>query len=522
MAWQHYGNGRRRPPRAGRATGSALAFYASQLGQLVERHTAEAALLASKEKAEREATEAKRARAETETVLVALREEMASRQRVQSRLSFLACHDPLTALPNRTLFSERLGREMEEARCHRRRVALLYIDLDNFKDVNDTLGHAAGDALLKQVAARIEQELRVGQTAARLGGDEFAVMHIDPKNIEDARDLGERLMRRLTQPFDIDRRPIFISASIGITLFPDDADAVEPLQRNADLAMYKAKSEGRNRCRFFDEALDREVHRRAFLEQALREPAILSQLEVVFQPQVDVRSRRLTGVEALLRWNHPVQGILYPVEFVGVSGRCGAIVDIGRWVLHESCRHGAAWLRANLPPLTVSVNVSPVQFRMDDILGLVTEVLAATGLPPSLLELEITETGIMQDMHEAVQTLQALHRLGVGIAIDDFGTGHSSLSYLRRLPVDRLKIDRSFVLDVTSDEEAATVVRAIVQLAYNLHLEVVAEGVETQAHDDFVRNIGCTYAQGFFYGKPMKAAEMASLMLRQPEWELAQ
>jgi diguanylate cyclase (GGDEF)-like protein len=506
----------------GPAAGSSLALYASRLGQLVERHTAEAALLISKQKAEHEAAEAKRARTETEAALATLREEMASRQRVQSRLAFLASHDLLTALPNRTMFSERLGHEMEEARCYRRGLALLYIDLDNFKDVNDTLGHATGDALLKQVALRIEQELQPGQTAARLGGDEFAVLHIDPKNVEEARDLGERLIRALADSFDIDQRPIFLSASIGITLFPDDADAVEPLQRNADLAMYKAKSEGRNRYRFFDEALDREVYRRTFLEQALREPAILSQLDVAFQPQVHVRSRRITGVEALLRWNHPVQGIVSPAEFVEVSERCGAIVDVGRWVLHESCRRGAAWLRANRPPLTVSVNVSPAQFRMDDIPRLVEEVLAATGLPPSLLELEITETGIMQDMHEAVQVLQALHGLGVGIAIDDFGTGYSSLSYLCRLPVDRLKIDRSFVQDATSDGEAATVVRAIVQLAYNLHLKVVAEGVETQEHDEFVRSVGCDYAQGFFYGEPLSAAGIAGLMLRQPESEVVQ
>ena len=488
MAWEHHWPDPRRTRRAvGRAPGSALALYASRLGQLVERHVAEAALMAAKQKAEHEAVEANRARAETEAAAGALREEMASRQCAQSRLAFLACHDPLTALPNRTLFAERLGREMQEARRYRRRLALLYIDLDNFKDVNDTLGHAAGDALLQQVAARIEQELRADQTAARLGGDEFAVLHGNPESAEEARGLGERLMHSLSRAFDIDQHPIFVSASIGITLFPDDADAVEPLQRNADLAMYKAKSEGRNRCRFFDEALHREVHRRAFLEQALREPTILSQLEVVFQPQMDLRSRRVTGVEALLRWNHPVHGVIYPSEFIGVSERCGVIVDVGRWVLRESCRHAAAWLRADLPPLTVSVNVSAVQFRMDDIPKLVKEVVAATGLPPSSLELEITETGIMQDMHEAAQTLRALHRFGVGIAIDDFGTGYSSLSYLRRLPVDRLKIDRSFIQDVTSNDETATVVKAIVQLAHNLRLKVVAEGVETEAQDAFVR-----------------------------------
>jgi predicted signal transduction protein with EAL and GGDEF domain len=340
--------------------------------------------------------------------------------------------------------------------------------------------------------------------------------------VEEARVLGERLVRSLAQPFDIDQRPIFVSVSIGITLFPDDADAVEPLQRNADLAMYKAKSDGKNRCRFFDEALDREVHRRAFLEQALRDPSILSQMEVVFQPQVNLRSRGLTGVEALLRWHHPIHGLIDPTEFIAISERCGMIVDLGRWVLHESCRQGAAWLRANLQPLTVSVNVSAIQFRMDDMPRLVTEVLTATGLPPSLLELEITETGIMQDMHEAAHTLQALHRLGVGIAIDDFGTGYSSLSYLRRLPVDRLKIDQSFIRDVTSNEDTATVVMTIVQLANNLHLKVVAEGVETRAQDAFVRKIGCTYAQGFLYSKPLPAAEMVRLMVRQPECEFAQ
>jgi diguanylate cyclase (GGDEF)-like protein len=370
MTWEHSWTDSRRPCRStDRAPGSALALYASRLGQLVERQVAEAALLAAKDRAEHEAAEAKRARAKTEAVLGALREEMASRQRAQSRLAFLASHDSLTALPNRTLFAERLSHEMDEARLNQRRLALLYIDLDNFKDVNDTLGHAAGDALLQQVASQIEQELRAGQIAARLGGDEFAVLQTDPENAEEARDLGERLMHSLTCPFEVDQHPIFVSASIGITMFPDDAGSVEALQRNADLAMYRAKSEGRNRCRFFDEALNREVHRRAFLEQALREPSITSQLEVVFQPQVDVPSRRLTGMEALLRWNHPVQGIIYPAEFVATSERCGMIVDLGRWVLRESCRHAVAWMRTGRTPLTVSVNVSVTQFRMDNIPG---------------------------------------------------------------------------------------------------------------------------------------------------------
>jgi len=491
---------------------SALDRYSRRMGRLVERHIAEAALIAARQEAEREAAEARRAKAEIEAATAALMEEMAIRQRTQSRLAYLASHDPLTGLPNRTLFNERLSAEMVEAQRRARRVAVLYVDLDNFKDVNDTLGHATGDFLLRQVAVRIENALRAGETVARIGGDEFALLQVDPEDAAGAGALGERLMTALGQPFDLDGRPIFIGASIGITVYPDDADTLELLHRNADLAMYRAKSDGRNRCHFFDETLNREVHRRAFLEQALREPGLLTQLELRYQPQFDLRTDRISGVEALLRWNHPEHGMISPEEFIPVAERSGLILDIGAWVLRESCRQSAVWRDAGLPALTTSVNVSAIQFRVGNLPRLVEAALAAAGLPAPSLELEITETAIMQDMHVAAETLVALHGQGVGLAIDDFGTGYSSLSYLRRVPVDRIKIDRSFINDVTTSEDAAVIAATIVKLAHSLRLGVVAEGVETAAQAAFVRRTGCEYGQGYYYSEPVTAAELPALL----------
>jgi diguanylate cyclase (GGDEF)-like protein len=484
------------------------------MGRLVERHLADAALIAARQEAEREAAEATRAKIEIELATVALREEVAVRQNAQSRLAYLASHDPLTALPNRTLFNERLAAEMLEAQQRGRKLALLYIDLDNFKDVNDTLGHAVGDTLLQQVASRIAGELRAGETVGRIGGDEFALLQVDPQDAARAGELGERLMATLCQPFDIDGRPIFIGASIGITLFPSDADTLELLHRNADLAMYRAKNDGRNRCHFFDETLNQEVHRRALLEQALREPSLINQLFLVYQPQFEVRSDRLSGVEALLRWKHPEHGMIPPSEFISVAERSGLILDIGAWVLREACRQGARWFHAGRDPITISVNVSTVQFRVGNVPRLVREVLDQTGLPASWLELEITETGIMHDMNGAADTLEALHDQGVSLSIDDFGTGYSSLSYLRRVPVDRIKIDRSFINDVTTSEDAAVVAATIVKLAHSLRLQVVAEGVETRAQADFVRQTGCAFVQGFFYGEPMSAELIEDVMAR--------
>jgi diguanylate cyclase (GGDEF)-like protein len=486
--------------------------YCQRMGRLVERHLSQAALIAAKREAEREAEVAKQARLESETAAETLIEEINSRQRAQNRLAYLASHDALTALPNRTIFNERLTAEMREARRRGRKLALLYIDLDNFKDVNDTLGHAVGDTLLQQVAARVEAELLAGETVARIGGDEFALLQVDPEDAAQPGAMGERVLAALQKPFEIDGRPIFIGASIGITLYPDDAESAELLHRNADLAMYRAKSDGRNRCHFFDETLNQEVHRRSMLEQALREPSLMSQLYLVYQPQVDVRTGRVSGVEALLRWQHPDHGLISPHEFIPVAERSGMILQIGAWVLRESCRQAALWRAKGLPPLTMSVNVSTLQFRVGNMPALVAQVLEETGLPAAALELEITETGIMHDMNTAAETLCFLHKQGVSLAIDDFGTGYSSLSYLRRVPVNRLKIDQSFIRDVTTSEDAAVVAATIVQLAHSLRLQVVAEGAETEAQAEFVRKAGCEYVQGYFYGKPLEAAMIPALL----------
>jgi diguanylate cyclase (GGDEF)-like protein len=493
---------------------TALERYSLHMGRLVQRHLADAALLAAKHEAEREAGEAKQAKREIEIAAEALKHEMAVRQQVQSRLSYLASHDPLTALPNRRLFNEVLEAETQKALRRTRKLALLYIDLDHFKDVNDTLGHAVGDRLLQQFSARIVGLLRAGDTLARFGGDEFALLQLDPEDAANAGELAGRLISALAGPFDGDTRPIFISASIGITMFPDDAGTVELLHTNADLAMYRAKNDGRNRSHFFDESLNKEVHRRSLLEQALRDPALLTQLQLVYQPQFELRTGRVSGVEALLRWQHPEHGVISPDEFIVVAERSGLILDIGTWVLREACRQAVSWLAGGVQHFIMSVNVSTIQFRTGNLPQLVAQILAETGLPGSCLELEITETGIMQDMHVAAEMLVALHAQGVGLAIDDFGTGYSSLSYLRKVPVDRLKIDKSFINDVTVSEDAAVVAATIVQLARSLRLKVVAEGVETRAQAEFVHKTGCEFVQGYYFAKPMHADAIPGLLRR--------
>ncbi len=492
--------------------GSGLTRYGLRLGALVERHMAEAALVAARREAERQAEQALQAKREVEAANAALRDEMAVRARAESRLAYLASHDPLTGLANCALFSDRLSCNMEDARRRGERLALLCVDLDNFKDVNDTLGHAAGDVVLQEVSARIESELRPGETVARMGGDEFAVLLRDPADLAEIRVRAERLIALFDTPFQIDIRSIFVSASIGITAFPDDGNSVELLRRNADLAMYRAKTDGRHRYHFFDETLNDEAHHRAFVEQALRDPHVMSQLYLAFQPQVDVRTGQVTGVEALLRWNHPTRGLIMPDDFVPILERSGLIIDVGVWLLRESCRQAVRWRQAGLPPLTMAVNVATAQFLAGDMPGVVAGVLAETGLPASQLELEITETGIMQDLRAGVDSLIALHQQGVGLAIDDFGTGYSSLSYLRKLPIDRIKIDQSFVQDVPVSDDAAVIVTTIVRLAHNLRLQVVAEGVETAAQSDFVRAAGCSFAQGFYYGRPTASPDLAQLL----------
>ena len=491
---------------------SLLERYSAQLGLLCERQLAMTSLEAARRDAERQAQQASRAAQETIASSEALREEMTHRFEIQSRLAHLAMHDPLTGLPSRTLLAEKLAQGIENGRRSGRSLALLYLDLDHFKDVNDTLGHAAGDALLRIVAERLQACLRGDAMVARMGGDEFALWVADA-DAATAATLANRIVARIAEPVTIGGHRAFIGVSIGCTLCPDDGDDVATLLSNGDIAMYWAKQEGRNCVQMFDNALTQEVRRRASLEQALHDAVSLDQVAVAYQPQVELVTGRIIGVEALLRWNHPGHGNVFPDEFVPIAERSGVINNLGAWIIHESCRQILAWSKEGLPPLRVAVNLATAQFKGSDVPRLVASALTSTGLHPSQLELEITETGVMQDMRDAAEVLRALAELGVTLAIDDFGTGYSSLSYLRRLPVDKIKIDRSFVSDVVTSEDAASITRAIVGLAHSLRMTVVAEGVETEEQADFMRATRCNFAQGYLYGRPMAAEDLKVLLM---------
>jgi diguanylate cyclase (GGDEF)-like protein len=481
---------------------TGLIRYSLQVGRLVELHATHAALLAAKQEAEQEAARVTRAKLDVEIAHNILREEMSNRIEAQARLAYLASHDGLTGLPNRTLFNDILLKATLDQRDNGRMFALMYIDLDHFKDVNDTRGHAVGDALLQAVAARLRKTLRAGETVARLGGDEFAIMQAGIQDTAQACALGDRLVSALKEPFLIEDRPVFIGASVGITIYPHDAAVLEILHRNADLAMYRAKSSGRDRAHLFDESLNKEVGRRSSLEQAMKEPLFLRQLNLVFQPQVHLGRQQVTGFEALIRWEHPQFGSIAPSEFIPLAERSGAINTIGSWLLLESCRRATEWPDSVLQNCTVAVNVAAAQFRNGDLPRLVRDVLAETGLPAASLELELTETGIMHDMRGAVTALKAINQLGVKLALDDFGTGYSSLSYLRQLPMDRIKIDGSFVKDMHESAEAVAMVRMIAKLAAELRMSTVAECIENNEQAILVRDVGCTFGQGYFYGRP--------------------
>ena len=492
----------------GRQTG--LTQYSRQVGQLIELNATRAALIAAKQEAERETAQVKQAKHEIEVAHNTLRQEMASRKAAQSRLAYIASHDGLTGLPNRTLFNTILTQATIEYHDHGRCFALMYIDLDNFKDVNDTRGHAVGDALLQGVAARLSKALRAGETVARLGGDEFAVLQTEVEDASQACALGDRLVALLKEPFVIEGCPVYIGASIGITLYPTDTDSLETLHRNADLAMYRAKSSGRDRSHLFDDGLNQEVGRRSCLEQAMKEPSFLSQLSLVFQPQVRLDTKQVTGFEALTRWQHPQLGSISPVEFIPLAERSNVIVGVGSWLLRRACGQARLWSGSVLEECTVAVNVAAAQLRDEDLPRLVQDVLAETGLPASSLELELTETGIMHDIRGAAEVLKAIHQLGVKLAIDDFGTGYSSLSYLRQLPMDRIKIDGGFVKDVHKSADAVAMISMIAKLALELRMGVIAEGVETREQADLVCNVGCTFGQGYYYGRPTPTPMLAA------------
>lgn len=429
-------------------------------------------------------------------------------QRKQSELYYLAHYDSLTQIPNRMLLTDRLQQACRESARSGTIVGLMFVDLDRFKQVNDSMGHSFGDNLLRAVAARLQICIRDCDTVARLGGDEFAILMDGLQDPQTANVLGQRVIDAMRQPFVIMDRELFITASIGIALYPTDDSNVENILAKADAAMYSAKSGGRNTLRPYVPGLAMYSADRLSLETDLRHALANNELVLHYQPQICLATNQVVGVEALVRWQHPTRGLLGPIHFIGIAEESGLIVNIGYWVLYEACRQQMEWVQQGIKPLRMSVNISAVQFQQADFGECVQSVLLETGINPALVELELTESIVMHHAPTVLSTLNALKAFGLQLAIDDFGTGFSSLSYLRRFPVDRLKIDQSFIRDIERQPVNESIVRAITALAKSLSLTIVAEGTETQAELTFVEACGCDEAQGYFYSRPLPPPEL--------------
>jgi diguanylate cyclase (GGDEF)-like protein/PAS domain S-box-containing protein len=448
------------------------------------------------------------------THYVAIASDISERKAAEERIRFLAYYDALTGLPNRRLLQDRLRLAVALAQRNGHRVGVLFLDLDRFKHVNDSLGHAAGDRLLERVAQRLAPLLREGDTISRFGGDEFIVVLSETEGPVDAAHVAENILAAFTRPFLIDGQQIRTSASVGISLFPDDASGPDALIKHADSAMYHAKAHGRNKYQFFTADLNARAHERLFIENALAHAVAHGQLVLHYQPQVDAKTGHIVGAEALIRWRHPERGLILPNDFIPVAEETGQVVELGEWALRTACHQNRSWQNQGLPPISVAVNLAAEHFRQPDFSRRVTDVLQETGLAPRWLELELTERTVMEDAETTTRTLRKLKQSGVSVSIDDFGTGYSSLAYLKSFPIDKLKIDQSFVRDVTEYPDDAIITRSIIALGHNLRLQVVAEGVESSTHMDFLRDEGCDALQGFYVGFPLPADEFAPLLRR--------
>ncbi|MDO8413969.1 MAG: EAL domain-containing protein [Gallionellaceae bacterium] len=429
------------------------------------------------------------------------------------RLNYLAYYDVLTGLPSRILFQDRLNHALNQASRYETDLALLFLDLDDFKNINDSLGHNTGDLLLKQLATRLTACVREGDTVARLGGDEFVVVLAEIAVEEDISLVAQKIIKLITEPFIVDSHELFVTCSVGIALYPKDGEDSQTLLKNADAALYQAKSQGRNNAQFCTAEMNAKALERLTLENSLRQALKREEFLLHYQPRVDLRSGLITGVEALVRWQQkPGLQLVPPGKFIPIAEDCGLIVPIGVWVLHTACAQNKAWQQAGLKPVCVAVNLSARQFRQQDLVEVVSRVLQETGLDPTLLELELTESLIMQNVNTAIDTLTQLKDMGVKLSIDDFGTGYSSLSYLKRFPIDFLKIDQSFVRDITTDKDDAAIAKTIISMSHDMELKVIAEGVETEAQESFLRQYHCDEMQGYFFSKPVPATGIASLL----------
>lgn len=430
----------------------------------------------------------------------------------EQRLKFLADYDPLTALPNRSLFHQRLGRALAHAQRFNKGLAVLFMDLDRFKNINDTLGHDAGDGVLKEVAARLMSCVRDIDTVARLGGDEFVILIEQVTDTRQAGTVGHKLIRTMTEPLQLGGHECSVTASIGIATFPADGEDGATLLKNADIAMYRAKEQGKNNFQFYTPNMNVHSIQRLTLESGLRRALQREEFLLHYQPKVNIASGRVTGMEALVRWKRPESGMVSPAEFIPLAEETGLIVPIGQWVLKAACQFNRAWHGEGVPTRRVAVNLSARQFAQASLVSDVARVLDMTGLHPEALELEITESMVMGNPEQAIQTLRQLKSMGIALSIDDFGTGYSSLGYLKRFPLDHIKIDRSFIKDIPEDNDDATITRTIIAMAHSLRLKVIAEGVETEAQLNFLREHGCDEMQGYYFSRPLPGADFAELV----------
>lgn len=442
-----------------------------------------------------------------------LERHIADLQQAQDTIWRMAYYDPLTGLPNRHLFEDRLQMAMAQARRRGLQVGVLFLDLDRFKLVNDSFGHAFGDKLLRLVARRLGQAIDTGQTLARTGGDEFIVLLPDVERESEVEEAARRLLHVMQMPFELEGRELYVTASIGVVLFPLHGEDPQTLVRNADIAMYRAKESGRNTYEVYSALLDLGMVQRLSMESDLHRALQREELVLHYQPIVNVETGEIVGVEALVRWLHPERGVLYPDAFIPLAEDSGLIVPLGEWVLRAACRQAIAWQEAGAGPLFISVNLSPRQMRQE-LASVVAQVLRETGLSPSHLMLEVTEGAIMVEMERAISLLLSVRGMGVQVCVDDFGTGHSSLSHLKMLPVDVIKVDRSFVWDMVGNRADAAIVASVVTLAQALGLRVIAEGVETEEQAALLRRMGCREMQGFLFSRPLPEAEMTELLAR--------
>jgi diguanylate cyclase (GGDEF)-like protein/PAS domain S-box-containing protein len=446
------------------------------------------------------------------TVVWGVCRDITERKIAQHELYKLAHHDILTGLPNRVLLEDRL--QQAKALSHREQscFALLFIDLDRFKIINDTLGHSIGDDLLRMVAGRLKRTLRETDTVARIGGDEFIILLTNVKDRSDVSVLSDKILKSMTLPFNLRDHELFVTTSLGICMYPDDEQDTDEMMKKADIAMYHAKSMGRNNAQFYSDDMDQNASRRFVISNSLRRGLEQNEFRVFYQPKVDMSSDLIVSMEALVRWDHPELGLLSPVEFIQLAEENGLIMQLGEWVLRESCTQNMKWHTEGISNMRVAVNISGYQLQHTQLLSGIKKVLEETGMPPELLELEITESVIMQNPEFVVSVLSSFTELGIQISIDDFGTGYSSLAHLKRFSVNTLKIDKSFVRDVDFNSTDAAIATAIIAMGNSLKLNVIAEGVETQAQYDFLKENNCDQVQGFLFSRPLPAGEFTELL----------